>query len=547
MLPKRIPALVVAAVLGLAAAFIVTPSVAIAGTQTFTATADTYVRYDAQTSNFGTSVRWSTDGRKNSWRNALLRFNVTVPAGERVTSAKLRAFSETAATTTEYVDVYTTAGGWSETRVTWRNAPARQTWLSKTSGFASGRWVEWDVTAGVTGSEVNFKLETKAQKSLAFKSRESSDPALRPRLVVTTEPTSGGGGGGMTSVNDTAMTFSSGWFTDTACATCFQGDNHHQNTAGGTYSHTFTGNKVGVYSEKNSALGIMAISIDGGAEVLVDPYATTRQNNVLVWTSPVLTEGTHTIRVRNTGTKNAASANTYMVADRLDITSGASTPTPTNPDGTTAAATFGWGPVVSGDEFNYTGAPDPAKWDVYTPGHAGNGLRSPAQATVDGAKLVMTGTAEGTTAGMGAKFDRQKYGRWEVRAAGSGDDEYHLVSILWPDSENWPCDGEVDYAETIGDWNAINFFLHYGCSNSQVSATRTLDVSQFHNYALDWSPSGMIGYIDGVEWFRSTDPLHQPPGPMHQTLQLDWFPNSTANGAGEMRVDWVRVYAAAAA
>jgi hypothetical protein len=30
---------------------------------------------------------------------------------------------------------------------------------------------------------------------------------------------------------------------------------------------------------------------------------------------------------------------------------------------------------------------------------------------------------------------------------------------------------------------------------------------------------------------------------MHQTLQLDWFPDSTANGAGEMRVDWVRVYA----
>ncbi|MHA7285246.1 glycoside hydrolase family 16 protein [Arthrobacter sp. MDT3-44] len=145
----------------------------------------------------------------------------------------------------------------------------------------------------------------------------------------------------------------------------------------------------------------------------------------------------------------------------------------------------------------------------------------------------------------GAKFARQKYGRWEVRAAGSGDDEYHLVSILWPDSENWPCDGEVDYAETTGDWNVIKFFHHHGCSNAQTSAFKALDVTTFHNYAVDWSPRGIVGYIDGVKWFEDNDPAHQPPGPMHQTLQLDWFPDGTADGAGEMRVDWVRVYGAA--
>jgi hypothetical protein len=46
-----------------------------------------------------------------------------------------------------------------------------------------------------------------------------------------------------------------------------------------------------------------------------------------------------------------------------------------------------------------------------------------------------------------------------------------------------------------------------------------------------------------VKWFEDNDPAHQPPGSMHQTLQLDWFPDSTPNGPGEMRVDWVRVYA----
>ncbi|MDQ5860826.1 MAG: family 16 glycosylhydrolase [Actinomycetota bacterium] len=165
---------------------------------------------------------------------------------------------------------------------------------------------------------------------------------------------------------------------------------------------------------------------------------------------------------------------------------------------------------------------------------------------MDGSKMVITGTPDGKTAGMSAKFARQKYGRWEVRAAGSGDDEYHMVALLWPDSGNWPCDGEVNYAETMGDWNVIKFFHHYSCENRQVSASKTLDLSQFHNYAVDWSPAGIVGYIDGVKWFETTDPAHQPPGGMHQTLQLDWVPDSTADGAGEMRVDWVRVYAAAA-
>jgi beta-glucanase (GH16 family) len=211
-----------------------------------------------------------------------------------------------------------------------------------------------------------------------------------------------------------------------------------------------------------------------------------------------------------------------------------------------AAINLDWGTPTAGDEFNYTGAPDPSKWSVYkSAGHAGNGIRSPQQVTVDGSKMVMTGTPDGTTAGMSAKFGRQKYGRWEVRAAGSGDNEYHLVSLLWPDSGNWPCEGEVDYAETSGDWISIKFHHHYGCSNLQTRAARDLDVSQFHNYAVDWSPNGIVGYIDGVKFFEDDNPEHQPPASMHQTLQLDWFPDGTENGPGEMRVDWVRVYPAA--
>jgi hypothetical protein len=40
-----------------------------------------------------------------------------------------------------------------------------------------------------------------------------------------------------------------------------------------------------------------------------------------MWTSPVLASGGHTFRLRVTGTRNTSSTNTFVVPDRVDITS----------------------------------------------------------------------------------------------------------------------------------------------------------------------------------------------------------------------------------
>lgn len=161
-----------------------------AATLTFNPTADTYVQYDRPTENFGTSVRWSTEGRANIWRNALVRFNVVLPQCELVSSAKFRAYAESHLTDVEFVDIYGTTGAWTETGVTWNNAPARGTWLGKQGNFYPGEWVEWDVTSwvGANGGYTNMKLESNAQKWVGFKSKENTDPTKQPQLVVETEP-----------------------------------------------------------------------------------------------------------------------------------------------------------------------------------------------------------------------------------------------------------------------------------------------------------------------------------------------------------------------
>jgi len=126
------------------------------------------------------------------------------------------------------------------------------------------------------------------------------------------------------------------------------------------------------------------------------------------------------------------------------------------------------------------------------------------------------------------------------------DPEYHPVMILWPDQGRVSANNcaEMDYSEASSDTTKVKFFLHYGCSGEQAYATRTIDMTQWHNYAVEWTPTHIIGYIDGQEWFRNDNASQVPDDPAHQTIQLDWFPDGTTTTTSWMQVDWLRLYRA---
>jgi hypothetical protein len=67
--------------------------------------------------------------------------------------------------------------------------------------------------------------------------------------------------------------------------------------------------------------GIAAFSVDGGPETYFDTYAATRVDNVFLFTTPTIASGTHTLKVRVTGLKNAASSGYNVPADRIDVVS----------------------------------------------------------------------------------------------------------------------------------------------------------------------------------------------------------------------------------
>jgi hypothetical protein len=211
-------------------------------------------------------------------------------------------------------------------------------------------------------------------------------------------------------------------------------------------------------------------------------------------------------------------------------------------DGTTAAATHGWGTPTRAEEFDG----GTAQWQLYDgPGHDGKGRRSPGAVAVRDGVLTITGDPSGTTGGMSWGPGR-RYGRWEGRVrAPAADPSYNAVMLLWPDGDTWPAGGEIDFME-MGDAarRTTHAFVHYGKDNRQVHGSVATDATRWHNWAVEWTPSSITTYLDGREWFRTTDPAVQPPGPMHLCLQLDWFPKGGAVQRSEMQVDWVREYAA---
>ncbi|WP_308636436.1 fibronectin type III domain-containing protein [Paenibacillus silvisoli] len=128
-------------------------------------------------------------------------------------------------------------------------------------------------------------------------------------------------------VNTSANDFRLQTWATASNALDYQSDNHFSATTGAYYQVRFNGTQIKLYSEKDTLMGIVGVSIDGGTETMVDTYSTTHTGNTLVYTSPTLSAGQHTMKVRVTGTKNANSSYTWHVADRVDIINGSTTTT----------------------------------------------------------------------------------------------------------------------------------------------------------------------------------------------------------------------------
>lgn len=268
---------------------------------TFTPVADTYVRADRPTANFGTATKLLVDN--SPVIQTLMRFDLSGIGTANVVSAKLRLRAVTSA---KVGGVFYRALDdiWGETSVTWNTAPAAaDTPVATLGAVTKNTWYEVDVTSLVTkDGPVSLRITSTSANGTAYTSREGY-VSYRPQLVVTTTP----------AVDTTAPTVSITSPTD-----------------GATVNGTIT---VGVAASDDTGVSSVELSVDGtsvGTDTTA-PYS-------FSWNSTGVADGTHSLvataqdAVPNVGT----SATVTVTVANADVSAPSA---PTNLSATATAPT----------------------------------------------------------------------------------------------------------------------------------------------------------------------------------------------------------------
>lgn len=139
------------------------------------------------------------------------------------------------------------------------------------------------------------------------------------------------------------------------------------------------------------------------------------------------------------------------------------------------------------------------------------------------------------------------YGKYTVRFRADALQGFKTAWLLWPDSENWPHDGEIDFPENNLDDTIHAFVHHVGATSGsdQDAFNTTATDTSWHTASIEWT-SGLVRFIlDGQVIGSSTDRI--PSTPMHWVLQSEACLNGCppAAEAGYIQVAWITAYSPA--
>jgi hypothetical protein len=175
-------------------------------TTTFAASADATVTTKSPTLNFGSDgeLRVRSPGDNARDYRSYLKFDVTGLEGT-VDSATLRLWATDESH--DGGDVHVVGDAWSESAITWDNAPSiGSPPVAAAGAVVAGAWVELDVTGAVTGNGTHsfaLRSQSATANTVIYDSREGSNP---PELVVVAQAAPSSPPPVVTSVNPTSGT-----------------------------------------------------------------------------------------------------------------------------------------------------------------------------------------------------------------------------------------------------------------------------------------------------------------------------------------------------
>lgn len=149
-------------------------------------------------------------------------------------------------------------------------------------------------------------------------------------------------------------------------------------------------------------------------------------------------------------------------------------------------------------------------------------------------------------------------GFWMARARFDPGKGYGVAMLLWPQSNHWPSDGELDIVESAQpDRSTALSSVHWGSPPKGERDNGKLqgDYTKRHTYAVDWQPRFVKYSIDGQTVYDTRYSKKHPvipQNPMHLVIQQEpgpygapgWIPAPDASTPDRLavRVDWVRMY-----
>ncbi len=154
--------------------------------KTFTPIADTYISQSSTSRNYGRSDELQFRQRTGRVYLPYIKFEVS-GLGGAVQSARLRLFVENASNETgtlylgsNYYANSTTP--WTETGLTWNNANRNNTVIASRSPLPDNAWIEFDVSATVTGEGTyTFNFQNNSSSAGVLQPREGANP---PQLII---------------------------------------------------------------------------------------------------------------------------------------------------------------------------------------------------------------------------------------------------------------------------------------------------------------------------------------------------------------------------
>ncbi|MDZ7577871.1 MAG: glycoside hydrolase family 16 protein [Candidatus Nanopelagicales bacterium] len=146
------------------------------------------------------------------------------------------------------------------------------------------------------------------------------------------------------------------------------------------------------------------------------------------------------------------------------------------------------------------------------------------------------------------KLPKMRYGRFALRLRAPAVHGYRIAPMLWPDSDRYPTDGEINMPEGGLARREFVAYAHYAQPAGTPGPTQDIipigvNGEDWHVYEIAWSPGKVEFFVDGESIGASTHAV--PDKPMHWVLQFETLLNTESpsrSAEAHVYVDWVEAW-----